>query len=127
MSWLVITDSQDSMVITDTDPNPPAPPAPSVCDVNTLLSNAGCFSCLPAGFFLPLKLVLLSQILVARGGTLPSVADLLTSGACFSCLSQGDMQAIKLVLLCNILGGTDLFVGSTDSPLTSSGDDIIIT
>jgi len=97
------------------------------CDTNQLLSTAGCFTCLPRGFFLPLKLVLLSQILAAKGATVPDIATLLAQGQCFACLSQGEIMAVKLQLLCNILGGNVLYTGSNDSQNTVVFTDIIIT
>ena len=130
MSFNILTESGNAL-LTESGNNLvtqyETPPPVNVCDPNTLLANAGCFSCLPSGFFLPLKLVLWSQILGTKGVTVPDVPTLLARAACFACLSPGQLQMIKLVLLCNILGGTDLFVGSSDSPLTSSGQDIVIT
>jgi hypothetical protein len=74
----------------------------TTCNVNDLLADAACFSCLPSGFFLPLKLVLLEQILEDAGGEVPSIPTLLERGACFACLSDGEIKILRLQLLCNI-------------------------
>lgn len=87
----------------------------ATCDTNTLLSSASCFSCLPRGFFRPLKLVLLSKILEAKGGTVPDIATLLERGECFSCLSDGQMAVLRLALLCQVSGGNEWYVSYSSS------------
>jgi hypothetical protein len=74
----------------------------TTCNVNDLLADAACFGCLPSGFYLGLKIVLLEQILEGLGGEVPSNQTLFERGACFSCLSDGEIKILRLQLLCNI-------------------------
>lgn len=97
----------------------------ATCNTNSLLENSACFNCYTtSGFFLPLKLALLSQILEAKSGLpAPSVDELVANTSCFACLSAGDIQLLKIQLLCNLLGGNVAYSGSDSSgPYVNTGD-----
>jgi len=108
MSFHLLTESGDSLLTEGgdfivTEDSVPVPDNP--CDVNTLLSSAACFSCIPRGQLAILKLVILANILEQKGGGRPTVQELLDVSACFMCLTPGQLQILKIQLLCSILGG----------------------
>ena len=77
----------------------------AACNPQTLLDDAACFECLPAGMRSLLDTALLCRIAQGLGMTC-DVQTLLTDAACFSCLTPGERVLVQLQLLCNIAGGT---------------------
>lgn len=96
------------------------------CNVTTLAQDASCFTCLPSGYFLPIKLALLVAILATKGVTL-SVDELLDRSKCFTCLAPGQQAILKLSLLCNILGGNIIYFGDIPVDSTNINTPVIIT
>lgn len=74
----------------------------ATCNVNSLTSSAGCFFCVPPGYWYPLKLALLCQIAQKINPAIDcSVNALLANAKCFACLTEAG--PLKIQLLCNIL------------------------
>ncbi len=72
------------------------------CDLQSLLSNGACFSCLSPGQWEDVRLALLCR--KVNGVTTPcDVATLLAEGACFTCLPAGQKAIIELSLLCQLV------------------------
>jgi len=74
-----------------------------------------------------LRLALWSQILVTKGGTLPSVQELVDRASCFLCLTTGEMAAIRLQLMCNLIGGNVIYYSSIPADPTNVFDPVLIT
>lgn len=96
------------------------------CNVDSLLAQANCFTCLPGGYFLPIRLALYSAILAEKGVTL-SVDELISRAKCFVCLPSGQQSILKLVLMCQIIGGNVLYFSDLPAPPTNEFDPVIIT
>ena len=93
----------------------------AACNVQTLMRDASCFTCVPPGFFQPLKLALLCQWLHTLNPAADcSVSALMRSAQCFVCLSPGEWQILKLQLYCNLANGGG--GGDCVAPFLNPGD-----
>ncbi len=76
----------------------------AACDVNSITRDAGCFFCLPPGYYYPIKLALLCRWWKLLNPAADcSVNALMADAKCFACLTPGEMVPLKLALLCRIL------------------------
>lgn len=77
------------------------------CDVQTLMTQAGCFSsCLRYGQQMYVELALLCKILQALDPMAScDVQTLLNNAKCFACLQPSEMDIVRLQLLCEISDG----------------------
>lgn len=77
------------------------------CDPKTLMASASCFTCVPPGMWMPLKLVLLSRWLkILNPSADTSVQALMRNASCFTCLPPGLLGPLRLSLLCRIMAGS---------------------
>lgn len=75
----------------------------AACDVQTLIAEANCWTCVSPGLQQLGILSLLCRIGKALDPDMScSPSSLLADAACFSCLSPGMLRLIELQLLCNI-------------------------
>lgn len=73
------------------------------CDPNTMAAESSCFSCLPPGYYYPIKLAILARWLKTLDPAADtSVAGLMAAGNCFACPPNAQLGPIRLALICEV-------------------------
>ncbi len=71
------------------------------CNPQALADQGSCFLCLPPGYYLPVKLVILARWLKTLDPAADvSVAGLLSDAGCTACLPQGQLGPVRMALIC---------------------------